>query len=166
MAARSREFLIAAVTAFFVGGVGGHELPTDTFDRGPGYRLETIKGGRQALHQRFDDGQVRLLEKLNRADLAHLATLPSIVVPDAWMEDELAYSPMPLVYPLAESSPKLLIVAVTHQVFGAYEFGRLVRWGPVSSGRQSGQTPAGIFHLNWRTEGRYSTVDQIGRAHV
>jgi hypothetical protein len=45
------------------------------------------------------------------------------------------------------------------QVFGAYEFGRLVRWGPVSTGRRSNPTSAGRFALNWRSPGRASTVD-------
>lgn len=126
---------------------------------GPTYHLETIKGGLPALRLQFSENQLELLERLNRADLAHLAGFRSLVVPDLWAADELAYSPLPPLYPSAECYPKLLVVELSHQVFGAYEFGRLVRWGPVSSGRQSSQTPAGFFHLNWRSRGRHSTVD-------
>jgi lipoprotein-anchoring transpeptidase ErfK/SrfK len=43
------------------------------------------------------------------------------------------------------------------QVFGAYEYGHLVRWGPVSSGRARYPTPSGLFHLNWRARQRTST---------
>jgi hypothetical protein len=40
---------------------------------------------------------------------------------------------------------------------GAYEQGRLVRWGPVSTGRRETRTPSGAFHLTWRSKGRNST---------
>ena len=43
------------------------------------------------------------------------------------------------------------------QAFGAYESGRLVRWGPVSTGRRETATPTGAFNLNWRSKGRHST---------
>jgi hypothetical protein len=56
--------------------------------------------------------------------------------------------------------PKLLVVDQAAQAFAGYERGELVRWGPVNSGRQSLQTPAGLFHLNWRSPGRHSTVNR------
>src|SRR5688572_27480582 len=42
--------------------------------------------------------QLALLEKLNRADLAHLARLPELVVPAEWHDDELRYTPFPPAY--------------------------------------------------------------------
>jgi len=45
------------------------------------------------------------------------------------------------------------------QAFAAYEQGRLLRWGPVSSGRRAYPTPSGLFHLNWRSRGRHSSVN-------
>jgi hypothetical protein len=44
-------------------------------------------------------------------------------------------------------------------MFGAYESGRLMRWGPVSSGAGTGPTPEGLFHLNWRAVGHTSTIN-------
>lgn len=55
--------------------------------------------------------------------------------------------------------PKALVVHQPSQTFGGYEHGRLVRWGPISSGREGHQTPSGLFHLNWKSPGRHSTVD-------
>jgi hypothetical protein len=43
------------------------------------------------------------------------------------------------------------------QAFAAYEGGRLVRWGPVSTGRKETPTPAGTFTLTWRARSRRST---------
>ena len=123
------------------------------------YRLEALTGGMQELRARFDDSQLAVLQKLNRVDLDHLARLDCFVVPDAWDGDELAYSPLPRRYGWTERQPKVVVVHQPAQVFGAYEYGRLVRWGPVSSGRRTNPTPEGIFHLNWRSEGRHSTVD-------
>jgi hypothetical protein len=79
------------------------------------------------------------------------------VVPSEWRE-ELAHSPFPASYPAAAATPKLLVVDRASQAFAAYEQGRLVRWGPVSSGRRARPTPSGTFHLNWRSRSRLSTL--------
>jgi hypothetical protein len=71
----------------------------------------------------------------------------------------MTYSPFPAQYQWAADRPKLLVVDQRVQAFAAYEHGTLVRWGPVSTGRQAMHTPAGLFHLNWRSRGRHSTVD-------
>lgn len=109
---------------------------------------------------RFKSDQIALLEKLNRADRRHLGRLPSIIVPERWGLPELAYSPMPFHSTWAEQHPKALIVDLPSQVFGAYEHGQLVRWGPVSSGRAQNVTPSGLFHLNWNARSRRSSIDE------
>lgn len=119
------------------------------------YRLETP---RAALARRTP-AQLALLEKLNRADRAHLPRLEVVVVPDDWSDDALAHAPLPRIWPAAMPHPKAIAVHVAGQAFGAYEHGVLVRWAPVSTGRRSSPTPAGFHHLNWRSKGRHSTVD-------
>jgi len=52
------------------------------------------------------------------------------------------------------------VVDIAGQAFGGYENGNLVRWGPVSTGRKSSPTPSGLFHLNWRSPGRHSTINE------
>jgi hypothetical protein len=66
---------------------------------------------------------------------------------------------MPARYDAAAAIPKVVVVYLPAQMFGAYEHGTLVRWGPVSSGGRVSPTPAGLFHLNWRSTGHRSTVD-------
>jgi hypothetical protein len=123
------------------------------------YRVEPLAAGE--LVKRFAPAQLGVLEKLNRRDLEHLARLTEIVVPQAWppggIDDDLAFSPLPADWPWAVSLPKALIVHQPAQVFGAYEYGRLVRWGPVSTGRKETPTPAGSFNLTWRAKSRRST---------
>jgi hypothetical protein len=127
-------------------------------ERVTAYRVESTRGGTE-LAARFSAAEIDLLEKLNPADRDHLARLRTLVVPEQWLVDELAYSVMPQDYPSSASLPKLLVLHLPGQMFGAYEFGVLVRWGPVSSGRRGRPTPAGLFSLNWRSPGHTSTID-------
>lgn len=106
---------------------------------------------------RFDNIQISLLEKLNRADRGHLVRLKDLILPSRWDLDELAYSPMPRSVPRFAVTPKALVVDLPTQLFGAYEFGNLVRWGPVSSGDRHHATPAGFYHLNWNARIRISS---------
>jgi hypothetical protein len=121
------------------------------------YHLEP--GGSREVGERFTATQLVVLQKINRADLAHLHRLAVLVVPDVWRDEELAYSPMPLEYPYAARYPRVVVVYLPAQVFGAYENGVLVRWGPVSSGRRADPTPPGLFHLNWRKQRHTSSID-------
>jgi hypothetical protein len=122
------------------------------------YRVETRTSRQTPLRQRFSSDQLALLEQLNRADLIGLERLSVLVVPESW-DDDLAYSPLPVSYPYEDRRSKLLIVHLPGQLFGAYENGRLIRWGPISSGGHGSSTPAGLFHLNWKSTGRASTVN-------
>lgn len=100
-----------------------------------------------------------LLAKLNRADVEHLGQLREVVLPESWIDDELSYSVLPMRYAAGEPWSTFPVAYLPGQLFGAYEFGSLVRWGPVSSGGRSNQTSSGLFRLNWRSTGRASTVD-------
>ena len=125
---------------------------------GTRYRIEGRSQTAGSLHERFSESQLALLEKLNRADVEHLGQLRELVVPESW-SDELSYSVLPTRYASSEAWPTFLVVYLPGQLFGAYEFGSLVRWGPVSSGGRSNPTSSGLFALNWRSTGRASTVD-------
>ena len=135
------------------------EPPASAVVAEPSYNLGAgpVLGGE--LRRRFTPDQLALLEKLNRATVTHLERLDLLVIPDRWSGDELAYSPFPSRSEWAARYPKALIVHQPGQAFAAYESGRLIRWGPVSSGRRQAPTPAGLFHLNWRSPGRHSTVN-------
>jgi hypothetical protein len=111
------------------------------------------------LSARFDPTQLVVLQKLNRADLKHLDRLQVVVVPDTWIDDELAYSPLPRIYSAAAAHPRLVVVHVGGQAFGAYEYGQLVHWGPVSTGTRASPTPAGMYSFNWRKKTHTSTID-------
>lgn len=108
---------------------------------------------------RFNLKQRNLLQKLNRMDAAHLSRTRRLVVPSRWDLEEIAYSPLPRSINQFSDRPQSLLVDLPGQVFGAYEFGSLVRWGPVSSGGTGRSTPPGHYHLNWNARVRISSVN-------
>lgn len=127
-------------------------------DRVTEYRIEAPRVLPDLL-DRFTDPQLAVLEKINRVDRNRLERLPVLVIPLRWVSDERAYSPSPTSFKSAATVPKVLVVHQPGQFFAGYEFGRLVRWGPVSTGRASSPTPSGLFHLNWRSPGRKSSLN-------
>lgn len=108
----------------------------------------------------LDSFQLYIVEKLNRVDRSNLDRLDRLIIPEGWLGSELAYSPLPFIYPWARIYEKALVVSLSHQVFGGYEEGCLVYWGPISSGRLEHPTPSGLFHLNWKAKGRRSTLNR------
>ena len=123
------------------------------------YQLRQISEETQDIQESFDPRQIALLEKLNRSDRDHLPDLGKILIPDRWDLPEIAYSPLPAYYKPAREYPQILLVHLPSQVFGAFEKGVLVRWGPISSGQAEFPTPSGFFSLNWKSRSHQSTDD-------
>lgn len=107
-----------------------------------------------------DPEQVSLLEKLNRCDRGRLAKLDKLVIPLDWDLPEIDYTPLPLELAWARETPKAVVVHKPLQAFAAYEHGKIVRWGPISSGARKTPTPTGLYFLNWKSAGRRSTVNR------
>lgn len=130
----------------------------------PSYRFEAPPKTAAELAKRFTPAQIEILEMLNRRDRVHLLRIepsaPGLLVPATWSDDPLVYSPFPREWASAETLPKAIIVDQRTQAFAAYEHGRLVRWGPVSTGRKETPTPEGSFNLTWRSRRRHSTDNQ------
>jgi hypothetical protein len=147
---RRRPFGGLVRAAAFVCGVAFAGAQAQTIS----YRLEASKP-----LSRFTANQIALLTKLNHADSAHLAHLPFIVIPGRWDADELVYSPMPQALPQLFQETKAIVVDLAAQAFGAYESGRLIRWGPVSSGDHR-HRPLGTYHLNWHARVHVSTENR------
>ena len=128
------------------------------------YRFEPLPKTDAELAKRFTPPQIEILEMLNRRDRERLVRVdppvPGLIVPDAWIDDPLSYSPFPQTWSAAEGHAKAIVVHQPMQVFAAYENGRLVRWGPVSTGRKETPTPDGSFNLTWRARKRRSTDNQ------
>ncbi len=159
---RSRTAIaLAAMTLLAVGGsLIAADLPEHPLAEVARLWVEPVSDDPEQLTCSFSRPQISLLEKLNRADRDHLVELGEIVVPDRWDLHDLAYSPLAVHYAALEDFAKAVVVHKPGQVFGAYERGRLVRWGPLNSGAASSPTPDGLFYLNWKSTGRHSTVNR------
>jgi hypothetical protein len=103
-----------------------------------------------------------VVELANRVTGDNLKQGRKLVIPTSFPEDYRAYSPYPFHYAAAADLPKLFIVDKFTQTFGAYEYGKLVRWGLVSSGRENGLTPSGRYNFNWKDEHRFSNAAPPG----
>ncbi len=95
---------------------------------------------------------------LNRLDQAHIPQGTTFVVPDSFADLD-AYSPFPETIENANDIPKLFIISQRVQAFGAYEYGKRVHWGTVSTGKESTQTPSRLYSTNWKGKLVHSTIE-------
>ena len=125
--------------------------------------------------------------KVNRLDLQHVRKGDSLIVPVRAMDrsprgdgpsivpagqmgttvataspvgDSLYFAPFPQSLAGLGDQPKHLLISIRVQAYAAYEGGRLVRWGPTSTGRKETPTPARLYHVNWKDKDRISTVNE------
>ncbi|MFI5263281.1 MAG: L,D-transpeptidase [Candidatus Kapaibacterium sp.] len=111
-----------------------------------------------ALSKEIGKEKMFILYKINRRDLKHLKEGETIAVPNA-DSNEMTYSPFPDSLVSLDSVRKILIVSRKVQAFAAYEKGKLIKWGPTSTGKKATPTPEGLYHTNWKSKETHSTVD-------
>lgn len=99
-----------------------------------------------------------LVLSINRIDTAHIRKGTVLMVPDDFSDPSI-FAPFPVKIPSIYIVPKLMVVSQEVQAFGIYEYGTLVRWGPVSTGKASTPTPSKLYFTNWKGVSVTSTVD-------
>ena len=142
--------------------------PTRGTLRAPGYRAVAITGakGLARLRKTLGPEGFATVLKVNRVDLGHVRDGDTLMVPDsATMALDstarmLALSPFPRALGAGHAAKKLLLVSLRVQAFAAYDSGTLARWGPTSTGRETLQTPVGLYHTNWKDRERTSTFNE------
>ncbi len=115
-------------------------------------RGETLKS---VFGDRWIDGA-----RFNRIDRRHAGAGAELKVP-ARVEDIADFTPMPRTYPDAERVPKLIVIDLAEQFLGAYERGRLVFSGPVTTGYEGQETPTGEFTITATDPARRSSLYTI-----
>ncbi|MDX1602434.1 MAG: L,D-transpeptidase [Salinimicrobium sediminis] len=125
------------------------------------YHLDSIttSEGVDTFQQKFSEDAKKIIFALNRMDPERLKAGIKLVIPDTITANFLDYSPFPSNFEMLEKIPKTVLISRRVQAFGLYEEGRLVRWGPVSSGKRSTPTPAGLFYGNYKAKRKISTVN-------
>jgi hypothetical protein len=85
--------------------------------------------------------------RFNRLDRRHAYPGMSIKVP-LRMEDIKQYTPLPAYYEPAARYRKYILIQVTEQWIGAYEYGQLKFSMPAATGRAEAPTPLGMFRID------------------
>lgn len=115
----------------------------------------------QSLESLFGADWV-LVARFNRVDRRHVYPGVTIKVPDN-MADIRTYTPLPSFYPPASKRGKYILVDITEQWLGAYENGKLVFSTPAATGKETAETPTGMFRISTRhrhhTSSLYKTAD-------
>ena len=117
----------------------------------------TLKNHLDSLPGPHEGLRLEIVELANRVTSDKLKTGRYLAVPSSFDADYRAYSPYPLKYAVADTIDKLFIIDKYTQTFGAYEYGKLVRWGLVSTGSSDDKTPTGRFQFTWKAEYRESS---------
>lgn len=126
------------------------------------YHLDSISTSEEvdSFQNRFSEDAKKIIFALNRIDPDRIKAGSVMVIPDTITENFLDYSPFPQTFEMLEKIPKTVLISRRVQAFGLYEEGRLIRWGPVSSGKRSTPTPAGLNYGNYKAKRKISTVDE------
>jgi len=165
-AARALLAVALAAAATVAAHAAAPPDPAPAAAAAPAWRAVPIFGpaSLRTLRQRFGREGFAEVLRLNRIDAEHAAGTDTLIVPERPDERRgagpfVAPAPFPSRIPALDSLAKTLVVAVRIQAFAAYDSGRLVRWGPVSSGGPGAPTRPGRYHVNWKLPVHRSTVD-------
>ncbi|MEC4890219.1 MAG: L,D-transpeptidase [Nitrospira sp.] len=101
----------------------------------PGETLESLFG------DRWND-----VARFNRIDRRHARAGVALKIPRR-IEEVAAFTPLPVLYSAAEQDEQFVLIDLTEQFLGAYEYGALRFALPIASGNGHNETPAGIFRL-------------------
>lgn len=103
--------------------------------------------------------------RFNRIDRRHAYWGIPIKVP-VRLEDIKDFTPMPAYYPQAANDPKFILIDLSEQFVGAYEYGRLVFSAPVATGEKRNETPAGEFRITAFHRGHRSSLYFIEKTGI
>ena len=104
----------------------------------------TLRSG-ESLEKLFGEVWIEVA-RFNRIDRRHAHSGVSIKVPRR-LEDLTSFTPLPLFHPVAEQDEQFILIDLTEQFLGAYEFGALRFAAPIVSGNGLNETPTGKFRV-------------------
>ncbi len=102
----------------------------------------------------------RVITTLNRKELRFFRVNQPLIVPDTFIFDLRAYSVFPTFYESAKEIPKLIVVSNIYQAYACYEFGNLIHFAAINSGKKSTPTYPGRYALQWRQRLRRSSFNE------
>lgn len=120
--------------------------------------------GRETPERLFGERWVDVL-RFNRMDRRHAYPGISIKVPKN-LDAIKDFTPMPPFYPDAEKEAKFILIDLSEQFLGAYEYGRLVFSSPVATGEEKNRTPNGDFRITAFHRDHRSTLYKIEKTRI
>ena len=133
--------------------------PTDRKFTYSAWPIKSNDSVRKAFRKQFDAKQLKTIFALNRVDENSYYNQDTLIMPDRFDDNLLAYSPFPYSVSSLADVEKIAFFSYPIQAYGLYENGKLVKWGPTSMGTAKNPTPTGLFFTNWKGEEVQSTFD-------
>lgn len=126
------------------------------------YKIDSFatKAAVDTFKTRFSKEQQEIIFALNRMDGWRLKEGKELVIPDTLTDDLMDYSPFPRKLEILDSLPKAVLISRRVQAVALYENGKMINWGPASTGKKSTQTPAGLYYGNYKAKRKVSTIDK------
>ncbi len=104
--------------------------------------------------------------RFNRIDRRHIYPGMTLKVPKD-IRAVAAYTPLPAEYQPARRHEKYILISLSEQWLGAYEYGKLKFSMPAASGSEGHETPTGLFRVDARhrnhTSSLYKTEDEAAQ---
>lgn len=110
----------------------------------------------QTLESLFGDDWIAVA-RFNRIDRRHVYPGMTIKVPDS-IADSRSYTPLPSRYQPAARHEKYILVDITEQWLGAYQYGKLLFSAPAATGKATTETPVGMFSVSTRDRNHTSSL--------
>ncbi|MCD6412119.1 L,D-transpeptidase family protein [bacterium] len=115
-----------------------------------GFKEYLIKKG-DCLSKIVPPSQWEIVMKVNKIDEKHLIPGKKILIP----VNEKAKEFCPVPKKINDDGERVVVFFLDIQYFGAYEKGKLILWGPISSGKRN-STPQGKFYVRWKSKNYFS----------
>ena len=129
-------FFVGIFCYFLVGASFAKDVPE-------GFEIYKITKG-DSLGKIAPNEHHELIMKVNKFDRRHLPVGKKILIPTDF-EKAVEFTPVPKYCEETSDSERSVHIFLDTQYFGAYENGRLVFWGPISSGKGGRGTRPGKF---------------------
>ncbi|MDO8443130.1 MAG: L,D-transpeptidase [bacterium] len=96
------------------------------------------------LEKVFPESWIEIL-RFNRIDRVHIYKGYKVKIP--LNSENFHYNPLPMALKKYRLVPKVIVVDLSKQFLGAYQYGRLKFSFPISSGKEGFATPTGLFYI-------------------
>ena len=102
--------------------------------------------------------------RFNRIDRRHVYPGIYLKIPKQ-IDDIRDYTPMPRRYETAGVEEKFILIDLSEQFLGAYEYGQLIFSTPIATGTKDNMTPVGKFRINAYNRNHKSSLYPIGNTN-